>query len=241
MARYYSQEPKRYAEKLAQLSGLLQESETAKKAAGKERETILLADTLRLMGKKDEAAKILQAAATNFRLTKDRGSILTAATLLEAGPAADGRMVVLADGKPVGAIQAKPNETATLTLKEDIAGKKLAIRSEGNLGDCFWSARVEGHLSQPPAPPPQPAVELICRVFEGDKEIKADETGAIQLKPGVTCKVRLECDLTADLNYVRVSFPRPCGVELAGAGASKLKQQRVVKPNQPGNSNTHDF
>jgi uncharacterized protein YfaS (alpha-2-macroglobulin family) len=136
---------------------------------------------------------------------------------------------VFADGKLVTTLKPDANNRATLTLTKELLGARKITLKPGRLeSDVFWSAKVEGCLKNQPLQPQNPIAILETTLFTTGEN--AHEISPIQntftLKKGCTVKVRLGVTLTQPKGYIRISFPRPCGVELIRA--SKLKNGIVA-------------
>jgi len=164
----------------------------------------------------------------------DAAAVRALSALLASGGQGVGPVEVLADGKVVARLEPPPSERGGLTLTREILGAKQVVLKALNGGrDSFWSARLSGFLKKPPAPAPQPAAEIACRVFTTGadaREVLAGAGGVLKVKSGATLRVRLVCRLDEAQIYLRISFPRPCGVELVrppklGDGLVAFEQQ----------------
>jgi hypothetical protein len=143
------------------------------------------------------------------------------AAMLSAAPGECGPVEVLLDGRAVATLTPERGSRATVQTDELGAGlagaRELTLRAKRPEAAGFWSARVEGWLVSLPAPPANPEVRLACRYFQvvpERAEIPVGSDGRFTVAPGTTVEVRLECELVKPLSYLRLSFPRPCGVEL---------------------------
>jgi hypothetical protein len=231
-----------------------------------DRDAVLRADALRLLGDDAAAKRLLPDLADRAgRFGRDRASIFAGASLLELGAALEpkdsrwqllarhlvlarngaawtdtltsatavrglaallaaapgecGPVEVLVGNRAVAVLKPDKNQRVAVQLGREIEGAR-AIRvrplTAGSAG--FWSARVEGYLADPPAPPTDPAARVVCRYFRvvpQREEIRPDKQGRLPVTVGQTVEVRLECELNQALSLLRLSFPRPCGVELA--------------------------
>jgi alpha-2-macroglobulin len=136
---------------------------------------------------------------------------------LEGNPA---KVDVLIDGRKVGTITPRKGARRRLVLTRRLDGARevsLRVRSGGG---GFWSAELTGTTAEPPQPPRNPVVNLKVRYFrKGGRrgEIKPDRNGNLKVKLGETIEMVLECDLKRALSFLRVSIPRPCGVEILRA------------------------
>jgi len=123
-------------------------------------------------------------------------------------------VVVQVDGRRVGVLTREQGNV--IVLKRD-GVKRVALYPGLGGSDDFYSVRVEGFLESPPENPPEPAVTLRTRVFcvQGQlEEVAMDRAGRIAVPRGVTLEVRVDVELTRPVSHVRLTVPRPCGVEL---------------------------
>ena len=260
LALGYAAEPERFAEQIKRLVAvMLKQNEWPHP-----RDAALLADTLRLLGKSDEARRSLAIAVQTIKTERNRGSMMAVATLLEAGVALDpadprwmlkarelvklrrgkgwgdtltsaaavralsalisgpmqeiGHIDLLADGRVIGKLETKPNESVSVTLSGELAGAKIfSFRPNKEIaGDLFWSARVTGFLKSPMPEADKPVASVDVRVSTTGpdaKELEVGADGVLNVKRGMTLRVRLVCSLNESLEYLRISLPRPCGVE----------------------------
>lgn len=261
LALGYAAEPERFAEQIKRLVAVvLKQNEWPHP-----RDAALLADTLRLLGKSDEARRSLAIAVQMIKTESNRSGMMAVATLLEAGAALEpadprwmlkarelvklrrgrgwgdtltsaaavralsalisgpskeiGPMDLLADGRVIGKLETKPNERVSVTLSGELAGAKVfSFRPAKEVaGDFFWSARETGFLKSPLPDDEKPVATVDVRVFTTGPEAKELEVGAdgiLNVKRGTTLSVRLVCSLNEPMEYLRISLPRPCGVEL---------------------------
>ncbi|MCY3022204.1 MAG: hypothetical protein NTW87_24600, partial [Planctomycetota bacterium] len=138
--------------------------------------------------------------------------------LLQPAGQTRGSLSVLADGKPVAQLTlGKPDQESVQLGAEITHAKRLVLRTEGDVTDTFWSMRVEGRSATPPPNPTQPVVTVRCEVLDPQNNlavIPVNEKKQLQVQRGKTLKVRLACTLNASQTCVRLTFPRPCGVEM---------------------------
>jgi len=152
--------------------------------------------------------------------TLSSAAAVRALSALVSGSSKDtGPIDLLADGRAIGKLETEPNERVSVTLSGELAGAKVfAFRpAKEPAEDLFWSARVTGFLKSPLPDAENPLASVEARVSTTGPESREVEIGAdgiLTVKRGTTLKVRLMCSLSEGLEYLRVSLPRPCGVEL---------------------------
>ncbi|MFH0939007.1 MAG: alpha-2-macroglobulin family protein [Planctomycetota bacterium] len=263
LALYYAANAESFRVQLERLGALLDVALADSKLQS--RDFALAADTLRIIGRRQQADVLLEKARAELGgLTKDRNSILAASSILEVGAALSpgraewvklGHELVLkrqgagwsdtlttaaavrglsalispgrgamqtdvcVDGQVIQTVNLAENERAALVKfgPELLQAKAISLRPKQSNANFYWSARVSGFLLEPPTSPENPAATLVCRLFvpgQDAHEIQPDEKGQVVVTRGRTIRVRLECQLTTPLSYLRISFPRPCGVEL---------------------------
>jgi len=140
------------------------------------------------------------------------------AAVLAAASGEPGPVEVLLDGRVVATLTPERNRRAAIELGAELAGcREIVLRPKRKDSAGFWSARVEGWLEKPPAPPANPDVRIACRYFRlapERAEIPVGADGRLAVAAGTTIEVRLEYELARPLSYLRISLPRPAGVEL---------------------------
>jgi len=123
-------------------------------------------------------------------------------------------VVVQVDGRRVGVLTGEQGNA--IVLKRDGVKRIALYPGLGGSGDSY-SVRVEGYLEHPPKSPSEPMVTLRTRVFHVQpqrEEAAVDRSGRIAVRRGVTLEVLVDVELTRPVSHVRLTVPRPCGVEL---------------------------
>ncbi|MCZ7644630.1 MAG: MG2 domain-containing protein [Planctomycetota bacterium] len=130
---------------------------------------------------------------------------------LEAVDVLDGERVV-------ASVAPKPDASVELVLDRQLDGvRSLRLRPRGEAGaDLFWSAEVEGCLAAAPPAPQFPDARLRVSVSKdgAQPEVLEPEDGVLAAPQGKTLRVDLACTLAGPLTALRITFPRPCGVEV---------------------------
>jgi hypothetical protein len=136
---------------------------------------------------------------------------------------------LLVDGQNLARLTPTTEGATKIVLTSELAGAQtVTLRPSGAISaDCFWSAWVSVHGVDPLTVPEDTAGTVTCRIFPGgpdEQEILPDASGTLRVRCGETLRIRLTCETRRPLDHLRVSLPRPCGVELI----------RTPKPGDPG-------
>lgn len=125
---------------------------------------------------------------------------------------------VLIDKKVLMSLTAKENERVSAAFETElIPGKEITLRPERTETGGFWSARLEGYLKKTPPPPANPVAGVtlqVARLRPAKVAITPDAQNILTVKRGETLELSLVCTLESSLSYLRLSLPRPCGIEL---------------------------
>ena len=133
--------------------------------------------------------------------------------VLAAPPVEETPVAVVLDGRKIGELSA--GKCHRIECRTALVG---TVEFQPIAGRChdFYAIDVQGRFDEQP-PPSDPKVIIRTRVFETDpsrRERTPDASGRLSLARGRTYELRLEVDLKQDLSHARLTFPRPCGVEL---------------------------
>jgi len=137
---------------------------------------------------------------------------------LGAARVGSGPLDVRVDGRRVATLDPGRKARKRLVLTGELKdGRAVTLHPRRPGAGGFWSARLNGWSAEPPEPAANPTATIKCRYFlkgAGDREIKASGEGDLKVKAGRTVELVLECELKQKLSYLRISVPRPCGLEL---------------------------
>jgi len=123
-------------------------------------------------------------------------------------------VVVRVDGREVGVLPPGDDDAIRLELP---SVERVSLHPSKPGCANFYSVRVEGYLERAPANPVKPAVILRTRVFRLQPErveLLPGGSGRLAVPRGVTLQVQVEVELKRAASHTRLSWPRPCGVEL---------------------------
>lgn len=131
-------------------------------------------------------------------------------------------MQVLLDGQVAASLSPRPNECVSISLHKELTGaRQVVLRPSKRLkSDAFWSASLEGYLIHTPRQPADPDTTLSLKVSEvrpKDKEIEVATDGVLSVERGQTLKIKLMAHCSHAATALRLSVPRPCGVEMIRA------------------------
>jgi len=127
------------------------------------------------------------------------------------------KVEVLIGGRAVKTLELNAGGRVSLALDDELQGAtQVGLRLISGPAPT-WTARAYHRLATPPTPPAEPKATITTRVFAltpNERELTTDANGHLNVPAGTTLRVELHCTLTQDQRLLRVTFPRPCGVEL---------------------------
>ena len=139
------------------------------------------------------------------------------ASLLVAVPETPGVVDILADDKVIASASIERGRSTSISLSSEISGaRRIFIRPRDAAVSGFWSARLEAVLVDRPPAPANPVSSLACRfarILPQRVDIPAAQD-RLAVRRAQTIEVRMDCELSQPIDYFRVSFRKPAGVEL---------------------------
>lgn len=223
------------ADTMLRLGDVVQATETLRAAANDfkldpyNRGSVLCAASLLEIGTalKDSSVSVDALALSLLQARRGEGwqdTLITAAavrglscTLVKAGGQIGSAVEILVGGRPIKTLEVKVGGRVSLALGDELQGAtQVGLRLISGPAPT-WNARMHQRVTAPPAPPDEPQATITTRVFEltpDERELTPDANGHLNVPSGTTLRVELHCSLTQDQRLLRVTFPRPCGVEL---------------------------
>ncbi|MBA4388650.1 MAG: hypothetical protein C0404_11765 [Verrucomicrobia bacterium] len=139
--------------------------------------------------------------------------------LLASSAGRYGEVEIFAGTRLIAVLKTEKGKRSAVELRAEVQGAtELRIKPKMADASGFWSVRIERYIAAPPPPPEKPVATLNCRYFRvvpQMEELLPDAQGTLRTAVGQTVEIRLECELTQPLSYLRITIPRPCGVEVS--------------------------
>lgn len=123
-------------------------------------------------------------------------------------------VAVRLDGRQVGVLKPGNNSPIKFNAKSI---KQITLTPTKPGSHDFYSIHLEGYLEKPPKNTRKPTITLRSRVFIQQptrREVLLDRSSHLVLQRGSTLEVEFEIKLDQPVSHARLTFPRPCGVEL---------------------------
>ena len=140
--------------------------------------------------------------------------------MIQHGTKIDAAADVFLNKRRVGRIELTGEGRSTLQLKNGVdAAGHLRIVPQKKNSQVYWSVQWRAFTDAAIPQPENPDAFIASRfslLIPERKEI-TPEDGILRVGRGKTIEVVLDCRLNKPMSYLRISFPRPCGVELIRA------------------------
>jgi len=134
--------------------------------------------------------------------------------VLATPPAHETPITVFVDDRKIGELTAAHGNRIQLQIAR--VGTVVLQPVAGSCRD-FYTIEVQGRCETPPVSPAVPLVTLHARFFQSEpllKELEPDAGGRLTIVHGKTYELQLEIELKQAVSHARLTYPRPCGVEL---------------------------